>query len=151
MILENYTGEFTGKRDADGKDIYNGSLLAVPDQNKAGKNEFARVCRYKTGGYGLDGMEITLDELDLDKVYIAVAVTMKDYENIKSKQEELVNRLDKLAASKLDDEALQSNMEDGWGGNYDDAFQGGCDYGEACLAERLLEDYFKSAEGTSKQ
>jgi hypothetical protein len=43
----------------------------------------------------------------------------------------------KAQQGRLNQEDLQSNMEDGWGGNGDDAFYGGMSEGKADLAAQL--------------
>ncbi len=65
--------------------------------------------------------------------------------------EQMINKITSIAieAQKcaIDPEALQSNMEDGWGGNGDDAFNGGFDEGKADLGAQItavLEEFVAS-------
>ncbi len=62
--------------------------------------------------------------------------------------EELLKKITQVCTDaqkgRLDPEDLQSNMEDGWGGNGDDAFYGGCSEGKADLGSqihKLLEEF----------
>ena len=63
----------------------------------------------------------------------------------------LADFLGKIAKNKAWCDDDDFNIYDGCGGNYDDAYSGGCDDGEILLARYILQTYNKEEEQEKKK